>query len=267
MSIRESAVAGTFYPSKKESIEKMFANFNTILKSHLKDKTLLQLKSRAIIVPHAGYIYSGFTANVAYQLLKNSDIKKVVVIGPSHRVYLEGVSISDYDSFHTPMGKIPIDRELVAKLKAKFHLRLHEEAHHEHSTEVQVPFLQEYLPNITIVELVYGKEDPRHLAQIIEYLLEDPTIGVVISSDLSHYYSLDAAKRLDSICLEAVAKEDATLLHKGCEACGKIGIEAILITAKKKGLKSLILDYRTSADASGDRSQVVGYMSAAFLEE
>ena len=267
MSTRESAVAGAFYPADRENIEKMFAHFNSVLESHLKDKNLLKLKSRAIIVPHAGYIYSGFTANVAYRLLKNSDVKKVVVIGPSHRVYLEGVSISDYDSFHTPMGKIPIDRELVAKLKAKFHLRLHEEAHHEHSTEVQVPFLQEYLPNITIVELVYGKEDPKHLAQIIEYLLEDPTIGIVISTDLSHYYSLEEAKRLDSICLEAVANEDVTLLHKGCEACGKIGVEAMLIAAKAKGLKPLILDYRTSADASGDKSQVVGYMSAAFLEE
>jgi len=266
MSVRESAVAGAFYPADRESIEKMFQHFNSVLESHLKDKTILKKKSRAIIVPHAGYIYSGFTANIAYRLLQNSGVKRVVVIGPSHRVYLEGVSISDYDSYKTPMGSLPIDRDLVRKLKEKFGLTFYPEAHHEHSTEVQVPFLQEYLPNISIVELVYGKERPEHLAKIIDYLLEDPTIGIVISTDLSHYYSLEKAKHLDSICLEAVAKEDATLLHRGCEACGKIGVEAMLLAAKRKALKPLILDYRTSADASGDSSQVVGYMSAAFLE-
>ena len=103
-------------------------------------------------------------------------------------------------------------------------------------------------------------------AEVIEYLLEDPETAVVISTDLSHYYDIKKANTLDSICLDAV-KELSTELHQGCEACGKIGVEAMLISAKKKGLKSILLDYRTSADASGDESQVVGYMSAAFVEQ
>lgn len=129
-----------------------------------------------------------------------------------------------------------------------------------------MPFIKEYLPDVTVVELVYGAEEPGRLAKVISYLLEDPEIGIVISTDLSHYYDIEKAKHLDSICLDAVVKEDPAGLHQGCEACGKIGVEAMLIAAREKGLKPLLLDYRTSADASGDESQVVGYMSAAFVD-
>ncbi len=264
-SVRKSAVAGQFYPATKADIEKMFQYFNAILDKELKDKKLLTLKSRAVIVPHAGYIYSGFTANIAYRILQNGNFKRVVVIGPSHRVYLDGVSVSDYDYFQTPMGLVPIDRAVVEELKKRFSLQFVPAAHQEHSTEVQIPFIQEYLPNAAVVELVYGKEEPQELAKIIEYLLDDPQTAVVISTDLSHYYNQKKAQELDSICIEAVAKEDLKLLYSGCEACGKIGVAAMIIAAKNRGLRPIILDYRTSADASGDSSQVVGYMSAAFV--
>jgi len=189
----------------------------------------------------------------------------VVVIGPSHRVYLKGTSISDYDSYNTPLGALPVDRELVKELKSRFGLQFVPDAHHEHSTEVQMPFVKTYDTDASVVELVYGDEDPARLAEVIDYLLDDPDTVVVISTDLSHYYDIEKAKRLDSICMDAVQKLDRAELHQGCEACGKIGVEAMLITAKRRGLKPLLLDYRTSADASGDESQVVGYMSAAFL--
>jgi len=130
---------------------------------------------------------------------------------------------------------------------------------------VQIPFIKTYEPDVSVVELVYGDEDPANLAEVIEYLLEDPETAVVISTDLSHYYDIKKANTLDSICLDAVKKLNSAELHQGCEACGKIGVEAMLIAAKKSGLKSILLDYRTSADASGDESQVVGYMSAAFI--
>ncbi|WP_353662131.1 AmmeMemoRadiSam system protein B [Hydrogenimonas sp. SS33] len=265
MSIRRAAVAGQFYPGSAQEIEAMFAHFNKLLEENIKDPSLLKQSTRAVIVPHAGYVYSGFTANVAYRLLANSGAKRVVVIGPSHRVYLQGTSVSDFERFETPLGDLPIDRMTVEELVERFGLVFVPAAHQEHSTEVQMPFVKTYLPDASVVELVYGDEDPRRLAQVIEWLLKDPDTAVVISTDLSHYYDIEKAKTLDSICLDAVARLDPAELHQGCEACGKIGVEAMLIAAKALGLKPMLLDYRTSADASGDTSQVVGYMSAAFV--
>lgn len=266
MSIRKDAVAGQFYPVSKEEIQKMFAHYNKIIDESIKDEAVLSLKPRAVIVPHAGYVYSAFTANIAFRLLKNSHAKRVVVIGPSHRVYLNGTSVAEYDSYETPLGNLPIDKNLADELIEKFGLHFQADAHSEHSTEVQMPFVKNYLPNASVVELVYGNENPANLAKVINYLLKDEDTVVVISTDLSHYYDINKAKQLDTICLEAVVTLNQAELHQGCEACGIIGVEAILLAAKENGLKPTLLDYRTSADASGDDSQVVGYMSAAFTE-
>ncbi|MBN2721594.1 MAG: AmmeMemoRadiSam system protein B [Campylobacterales bacterium] len=265
MSIRKSAVSGQFYPEDAKEISSMFEYYNQILDTHLSDKTLFDKKPRAIIVPHAGYIYSAFTANIAFRLLENTNAKRIVVIGPSHRVFLKGTSVSDFDDYETPFGMIKIDKILVHELRDKFGLDFVPEAHREHSTEVQMPFVKTYDEEASVVELVYGDEDPARLAKVIEYLLNDPQTVVVISTDLSHYHDIKKAKKLDNICLNAIKKLDTDMLHQGCEACGKIGIEAMLIAAKAKKLKPIMLDYRTSADASKDESQVVGYMSAAFL--
>ncbi len=267
MSTRETSVSGQFYPSNPDEIQAMLEHYNQILDEDLKEgNAVLQLKPRAVIVPHAGYVYSGFTANIALRLLSNSNAKRVVIIGPSHRVYLKGTSISEFDTYQTPLGALLIDTTLVSDLKERFDLEFIPEAHHEHSTEVQIPFVKIYTPEVLVVELVYGDESPENLAEVIEYLLEDPETAVVISTDLSHYYDIKKANELDSICLDAVKELSTAELHQGCEACGKIGEEAMLVVAKKNGLKSILLDYRTSADASGDESQVVGYMSAAFVE-
>ena len=266
MSIRKDAVAGQFYPANKEEIVKMFNHYNEIVDKSIKDKRVLDLKPRAVIVPHAGYIYSAFTANIAFRLLKNSHAKRVVVIGPSHRVYLNGTSVAEYDSYETPLGNLPIDRKLADDLIEKFGLHFQADAHSEHSTEVQMPFVKNYLPDASVVELVYGNEDPLQLAKVIEFLLQNKDTVVVISTDLSHYYDINKAKQLDTVCLDAVANLNPQELHQGCEACGKIGVEAMLIAAKANGLKPTLLDYRTSADASGDDTQVVGYMSAAFTK-
>ncbi len=265
MSLRKDAVAGQFYPAESQEIEKMFTHYNKIIDEALQDKSVLELKPHAIIVPHAGYVYSAFTANIAFRVLQNSHAKRVVVIGPSHRVYLDGVSVAKYDSYETPFGALKIDTVLADELIERFGLHFQPDAHAEHSTEVQMPFVKNYLGDVSVLELVYGQEDPVHLARVIDYLLEDDETVVVISTDLSHYYDINKANRLDSICLDAVSKLSPQELHQGCEACGKIGVEAMLIVAKEKGYKPILLDYRTSADASGDKSQVVGYMSAAFI--
>ncbi len=262
---RKASVAGAFYPASCGELETMIAQFNSILDQALVNSDVLSIKPRAIVAPHAGYVYSGFTANIAHRVLANSKPKRVVVIGPSHRVYLDGVSGAMYDSYETPCGDLAIDKEYTAHLAELFGISFVPEAHAEHSTETQMPFIEHYLPDAKVVELVYGAEDPLHLAKICEAVLSDPQNSIVISTDLSHYHPLKEAEALDMHCLKAVHDLDVSELHKGCEACGKIGLEAIIIAAKEMGLRSRILDYRTSADASGDESAVVGYMSAAFL--
>jgi AmmeMemoRadiSam system protein B len=267
MSTRETAVEGQFYPSDVGEIKRVFEHYNRILDDHFaKDDEIWQLHPRAVIVPHAGYVYSGFTANIALKVLADQEIEHIVIIGPSHRIYFKGSSIADFDTYHTPLGDLPIDRNLARELKEEFELQTYPDAHHEHSTEVQFPFIKAYKPDVMVEEIVYSDESPLKLAKVIKKLLADPKTAVVISSDLSHYYTIEKANYLDGICLDAVREMDRGKLHEGCEACGKIGIEAMMIAAKEMGLDPVILDYRTSADASGDKSQVVGYMSAAFVE-
>ncbi len=263
---RKASVAGAFYPASCGEVETMIAQFNSILDKALVDSDVLSIKPRAIVAPHAGYVYSGFTANIAHRVLANSTPKRVVVIGPSHRVYLKGVSGSFYDSYETPCGDLAIDKEYLEHLAKLFGIGFVPEAHAEHSTETQMPFIEHYLPQAKVIELVYGAEDPLHLSKICEAVLSDRDNAIVISTDLSHYYPLKEAEALDMHCLKAVHDLDIQELHNGCEACGKIGLEAIILAARTLGLKPRILDYRTSADASGDQSAVVGYMSAAFVE-
>ncbi|WP_428737367.1 AmmeMemoRadiSam system protein B [Sulfurimonas sp.] len=259
--IREMSVAGSFYPDSKEEIEKYLTYFNKVYDRHF---TLSDAKSRVVIVPHAGYVYSGFTANVAYRILKNSEIKRFVVIGPSHRVGFDGVSVCDYEEYKTPFGTLESDREIVKMLQEKVTLKCMPQAHHEHSTEVQFPLLKYYIPDATLVELVYSNEKPENISKIIDLLLENTGIGVIISTDLSHFYTLREANIIDRICIESIENMQINRLHEGCEACGKIGVEAVLLSAKKASMHPHIIDYRTSADASNDVSSVVGYVSAYF---
>jgi len=265
MNKRKMSVAGSFYPAASIEITSMIDYFNTILESHPDVAARFDaLDGNALIVPHAGWVYSGFTANIAFRILKTSHPKTVVVIGPSHKVGFEGVSICDHELYQTPLGDLEIDTALVEELKKRFSLTTFADAHHEHSTEVQMPFIKHYMSDVKVVEMVYAYADPLMISPIIEYLLNQPDTAVVISTDLSHYYSLDEAKKLDTICLEAIKDENSTMLHQGCEACGKIGVEAMLDVANKRGMEAVLLDYRTSADASGDSSRVVGYASALF---
>jgi hypothetical protein len=259
------SVAGSFYPAKETEINGMIEHFNTILSSQPEVLQHLDLlKGNSVIVPHAGWIYSGFTANIAFRILRNTHPKTIVVIGPSHRVGFDGASIADLDSYQTPLGNLAIDHNLTKELMQRLSLSYYPEAHHEHSTEVQMPFIKHYFPDVKVIEIVYAYSEPSQIEPIITYCLNQGDVAVVISTDLSHYYSQEQANQIDEICLEAIRDKSTVELHQGCEACGMIGVEAMLNVAKKKGLKSTILDYRTSADASGDTARVVGYVSALF---
>lgn len=258
---REMSVAGSFYPAREVELERYFEHFNKVCEEN---SALPNLKSRAVIVPHAGYIYSGYTANIAYRVLASSNVKEFVVIGPSHRVAFQGVTLCDFRAYETPFGEIESADDLSQKLKDNFSLNCFEDAHYEHSTEVQFPFIKYYMPEAKIVELVYSKADAEDISKIIDFVLAQESCGIIISTDLSHFYKQKDANSLDNICLEAVRKLDINLLHRGCEACGMTGVEAMILSAKKLSLNSHLLDYRTSADASGDETRVVGYMSACF---
>ncbi len=258
MSHRTMSVAGSFYPSSCKEIEQIITKFNNIQK----EVHQISFNPKAIISPHAGYIYSGFTANCAYKLIDKSSVKRVVVIGPSHREYIKGASIALHKYYDTPCGSLEIDTAYNQALGQKYSfLTFVENLHFEHSTETQMPFIKHYFPDAKVVEIVYGEVEYQQLVPLVEEVLADEKTLIVISTDLSHFYKLSNANTLDSICLKAVKELDIKGMQ-GCEACGIIGVKALLRAAKNKSLKSQIIDYRTSYDASGDDMNVVGYMSA-----
>lgn len=262
MDTRDMSVAGTFYPNDKKELNRYFNHFNKILeKSNFNiDKNIIP---KALIVPHAGYVYSGFTANAAYRYTQNINPKKIIVIGPSHKISFEGISIGKYDKYKTPNNDLEVDLELLSKLKKRFEfITFKQEAHQEHSTETQFPFISHYFKNIKVIELVYGKIEYLELSKLIEYLLEDKDNFIIISTDLSHFYKQKEAKILDNICLYGIKHININSFDKGCEACGIVAMKAIINSAKKQNMQSKIIDYRTSSDASGDTSSVVGYVSA-----
>jgi len=263
--LRKAAVSGQFYPATCSEISKQIADFNAEFNKMNIDKDIFALRPKAILVPHAGYIYSGFTANMAYRFLEKSKAKRIVVIGPSHHHYFKGLSASHFENYETPCGNIEIDSPYLFALAKQFNIGFEPEAHQkEHSTEVQMPFIQHYFPNTKVIELIYGDIEVTVLENIIDALLSNPENLVVLSTDLSHFHNMEVAKKLDYSCLKAVEALSVETFHHGCEACGGIGIQALILVAKKHKLNSKLLDYRTSADASGDKSSVVGYMSAMF---
>ncbi len=263
--IRKAAVRGTFYPQECSQIKAYVEKFNQSFEEMNFSEEIQNIVPRALIVPHAGYIYSGFTANVAYRFLKQTKTKRIIVIGPSHHHYFKGISGSYYENYETPCGELKIDSPYLFALAKQFDIGFEPKAHeNEHSTEVQMPLLKHYFPQNKIIELIYSDTTPKNLAPLITALLQNKDNIVVISSDLSHFHSLEEAKVLDENCLKGVAALDLNELANGCKACGLIGIQAMILAAKQLKLSSKLLDYRTSADASGDSSSVVGYMSAMF---
>ena len=256
MSIRKCAVAGSFYPAQKEEVLRYIEHFSQELNNIRIDKNI-----QALVVPHAGYIYSGFTANLAYHLAKDLKPKRVIVIGPSHKVYIQGASVSLHESYETPLGDMDVDIDFSNKLKENFgFLTFDESVHSEHSTETQVPFIKHYFNDSAVVEIIYGKQDYNALSKLIEYCMEDKDNLIVISTDLSHFYSLKEANLLDEQCLSSVIKKDIKGFD-GCEACGMIGVKALVDVAIHKGLNFELLNYCTSYDRTSDDSSVVGYCS------
>ena len=266
--IRKSAVRGIFYPKECSSLKTSIENFTQKFKTIQKPEKIKNIIPQAVIVPHAGYIYSGFTANCAYQFLKHAEAKRIIVIGPSHHYYFKGISGSYYETYETPCGELPIDSSYLFALAKQFNIGFEPQAHKkEHSTEVQMPFIQYYFPHTKVIELIYGDISAEKLAHLIFTLLQNRENTIIISSDLSHFHTLEIAKTHDYHCLRAIENLNIKLLNKGCEACGLTGIKAMILAAKKDKLSSELLDYRTSAATTKDKSSVVGYLSALFYRE
>ena len=263
--IRPAAVAGMFYPGHETELRNIVQNY---LQSAVEEESELKisldeiLEIRMLIVPHAGYIYSGKTAAHAYQFLyqlKNK-IRRVLLLGPAHRVWLTGAALSESDSFETPLGLIRLDRELMEKILDEFSwINVNDQAHaEEHSLEVQLPFLQETLNKFKIVPMVVGDTDSELLAQMILKYSEDDQTLIVISTDLSHFHDYQTSRELDLRTAKAIESFSLEILSAQ-DACGAYPLKGALLAAKKRSWKVHRLNLCNSGDTAGDRERVVGY--------
>ncbi|MCX4187054.1 AmmeMemoRadiSam system protein B [Methylophaga sp. OBS4] len=258
--IRPSAVAGLFYPADTDTLNHIIANELD------KSVSSTPLTPKALIVPHAGYVYSGAIAASAYRYLKplKHTISRVVLIGPSHRVPFDGLAVSGADWFETPLGLVAVDRHASSSIMSIEGVHVLEHAHaREHSLEVQLPFLQYLLDDFKIVPVVAGHASPQLVAQVLESLWGGPETLIVVSSDLSHYLNYDTAREIDAETSEAIINLDNHLID-GYHACGSVGINGLLLYARRHQLHGQVLDLRNSGDTAGKKDSVVGYGAYLF---
>jgi AmmeMemoRadiSam system protein B len=258
--IREPAVAGMFYPGDPLLLQQQLDAF-------LNSQAAVAAHPKALIVPHAGYVYSGPVAASAYRLLNSmrGQVSRVVLLGPAHRVAFQGLAATSMQYFSTPLGLIKIDQAAIGALLALPQVRIIDEAHREeHSLEVQLPFLQTTLGDgFKLVPLVVGDADSRSVAEVIEILWGGPETLLLISSDLSHYHDYDTARRIDSATSRAIEQLDPQAIDYE-QACGRIPVSGLLLAARHHKLHARTLDLRNSGDTAGGRDRVVGYGAYAF---
>lgn len=260
--VREPAVSGTFYPDDEKELKEMIEKF-------LKDAKEIKIggRLRGLVVPHAGYVYSGPVAAYGYKLLmkQKPQSDKIILIGPSHYAMFLGVAEAGATIWKTPLGLVNAS-SLSSKITDRSLARASSEAHRpEHCLEVQLPFLQSVLNNnFTIYPILTGEVNPALLANALEPIIDKNTL-VIASSDLSHYHPYENAKRIDGVTNDAITNFDFKKMEY-IEACGKTGILTLMHIAKSKGWKNTLLDYRNSGDTAGPKNNVVGYGAHAFYE-
>lgn len=260
--IRPAAVAGYFYPSDSAELTQQI---HDLLGQANYDTPATQPK--AIIVPHAGYVYSGAVAATAYHALTPwaEHIRRVIMLGPSHRFTLRGLALPDVEAFSTPLGDIAIDTEFCERIAHLPQVQVMPSCHTaEHSIEVQLPFLQSILPDFKLVPLVVGLASAQDVADVLEFAWGGPETLIVISSDLSHYLEYDSAKARDADTPSKIVNTDNHIGNQ--DACGAAPIRGLLLRAHELGLKGALLDYRNSGDTAGEKSRVVGYAAVTFTE-
>lgn len=270
--IRYSVMAGTWYPGDPHQLSATIRKYLSLSR-----EVPLPGVPRAIIVPHAGYRYSGAVAARAYQQLRGSGFTRVILVGPSHYLAFDGVSVNLQTAYKTPLGPVPVDLDLARKIiGAEPDFRWIRQAHtKEHSLEIQLPFLQMVLGNFQIVPIVMGRQDyatAERLARVLAAMVyERRNILLLASSDLSHYHPSPQARVLDDCFSSHVLALDAKGLARDLaagktEACGGGPVLSVLLAAKQLGAtKAVILGRATSGDVTGDQDRVVGYLSALLI--
>jgi AmmeMemoRadiSam system protein B/AmmeMemoRadiSam system protein A len=262
-SIRPAAVAGLFYPGEGGALANEIGN---LLGSVQQDAPRLRLP-KALVVPHAGYAYSGSIAARAYDELRGARdaVRRVVLLGPVHRVPVRGLAVPSAEAFATPLGAVRVDRGAIAALADLPQVVPSDRAHAlEHSLEVQLPFLQRVLGEFSVVPLAVGDASVPEVAEVIERLWGGEETLIVVSTDLSHYHAYDAARRLDAVTLARIAACAIDLDHD--EACGATPLNGLLACAKRRVLDVQLLAACNSGDTAGPEDRVVGYASFALYE-
>jgi MEMO1 family protein len=265
MTVRPAAVAGMFYPGDQQELQ---ALLQVMLADNPAPDNAGGLMTacrhaRALIVPHAGYVYSGPIAATAYNTVRPyaQDIHRVVLLGPSHRVGFRGIAMPQASHFKTPLGTIALDIDALKQLAQLPQVGFLDQAHaQEHSLEVQLPFLQTVLPDFALVPLVVGDASPQQVQTVIEQFVADPHTLIVISTDLSHYLPYQQAGQTDRATIAQIESFSSQL--QGEQACGCRVLNGFLLAAKAQDWQVQLLDYRNSGDTAGSRDRVVGY--AAF---
>ncbi|MEI8168024.1 MAG: AmmeMemoRadiSam system protein B [Rhodoferax sp.] len=261
--VRQPAVAGAFYPGQASVLSN---DVRLLLAEAKPDAGPAAQAPKALIVPHAGYIYSGSTAALAYASLAGGrkSIRRVVLLGPVHRVAVQGLALPDVDSFATPLGLVEIDQDAIAAVASLPQVVVNRAAHApEHSLEVQLPFLQLALDDFKLVPLAVGDATPAEVAQVLSALWGGPETLIVISSDLSHFLPYQDAQSVDQETLQSILHLSSTLSHH--QACGSTPINGLLLAARQHGLQAHLLGACNSGDTAGDRARVVGYAAIAFM--
>jgi AmmeMemoRadiSam system protein B len=257
--IRPSAVAGLFYPGDARRLRADIAGFFAKV-------TPADTVPKALIAPHAGYIYSGQVAATAFASVEDSK-RRVVLIGPAHYVRVRGIAISTADAFETPLGRVPVDHDALAAIKDLPFVAKNDAAHApEHALEVELPFLQTTLVDFAVVPLLVGDATPQQVGEVLGRLWGGPETLVVISSDLSHYLDYESARRRDAATAAAIERGDWNSLGPN-DACGYLPIAGLLAQAGRHDLNARRLALCNSGDTAGSRDSVVGYGAWLFAAQ
>lgn len=262
--VRPAAVAGLFYPADAAKLAREVGEFLEQSPETLPTPGF----PKALIVPHAGFIYSGAVAAQAYDRLRPARgvVSRVVLLGPCHRVAVTGLALPGVGAFASPLGRVALDREAIDAIRSLPQVVEFAATHaQEHSLEVQLPFLQQVLGAFRLVPLVVGSASAEQVAEVLERLWGGPETLIVISTDLSHFHTYDEARAIDAATVEAILKNSTGLSHE--QACGATPLAGMLLAAKRHGLRPRLLDCRNSGDTAGGRNRVVGYASFSFSTE
>lgn len=268
--IKKSVIAGSWYPGNPSVLRRDIENFFNLVPE-------LELEGEIVglISPHAGYVYSGQVAAHAYKLIRGKKYDAVIVVGPSHRVAFHGVSVFSRGGYETPLGIVPVAQDLAEKIRKLSSIveDIPETHLQEHSLEIQLPFLQVALNDFSFVPLMMGDQNANtchELARAIYESAQGKKILIVGSSDLSHFYNYNKAKKMDSIVLDYLKNDDAegllqSLENGEVEACGGGPMAVVMLAARMmKADKAHFLKYANSGDVTGDKNSVVGYAAAVF---